>query len=89
MLLLELELPGGVRAGEGDGREDARDEGEQGEPEGNLLGAGGHPGREQPDDDGADERDGSDDGEPGDVGHHCITHTAPRMRTTPTSIVRA
>jgi hypothetical protein len=89
VLLGEPELPLLRGPPVGDGGEDAGDEGQQREAEGDLLGARRGAGREEPDHDGAHQRDGADDGEPGDAVHHCITHTAPRMTTTPTSIVRA
>ena len=68
---------------------DGKDEGHQRRAERDVLGPVGQRGRQQPQDHGPDKRDQADDGQPGELVHHCTTQTAPRITTTPMSIVRA
>ena len=88
VLLHELELRVGPglelqRGGDGEQQRDHR------EAEREVLGLVGDAGGQQRHDQRADERDQADRGQPGKARHHCTTQTAPRITTTPRSIVRA
>src|SRR6185503_20994098 len=75
-----LELQGGS---------DGEQQGDDGEAERDLLGPVGQASGQEGDDERAHQRDQADRCQPGKTGHHCTTQTAPRITTTPASIVRA
>ena len=88
MLLLELELE--VRAQlELQCRSDREQERDDGEPERDLLGPVGQARGQEGNDERTHQRDQADCGQPRKTGHHCTSHTAPRITTTPKSIVKA
>jgi hypothetical protein len=90
VLLTELELRV-RRTVELRRRDDADDERDEGEPERHPLGVLGSA-RHERHEERADERDEPENRQPRDAGHgrhQEITHSAPRMATTPASIVRA